>query len=159
MPTTLQNEAAIVGIGQTKYTKNSGVSELALASEAVRNAIADAGLKPSDIDQVLLALRDPSLFEGVLDRSEPDRHQQPDDRDDHQDLHQREPLLVGRGPHRRRAARVDVRVPPVERRRGVAADERPDRRAAARASSSALSVCSQVKAAPLRPKWPWRAVS
>ena len=50
MPTTLKNEAVVVGIGQTKYTKNSGVSELALASEAVRNAIADAGLVPSDID-------------------------------------------------------------------------------------------------------------
>ena len=45
MPTTLKNEAVIVGIGQTKYTKNSGVSELALASEAVRNAITDAGIR------------------------------------------------------------------------------------------------------------------
>jgi acetyl-CoA acetyltransferase len=50
MPITLNNEAAIVGIGQTKYSKNSGVSELALASECVAKAIADAGLKPSDID-------------------------------------------------------------------------------------------------------------
>ncbi len=50
MPTTLKDEAVIVGIGQTPYTKNSGVSELALAAEAVRKAIDDAGLKPSDID-------------------------------------------------------------------------------------------------------------
>ena len=46
MPTTLKDEAAIVGIGQTKYSKNSGVSELSLACEAVRNAIRDAGLSP-----------------------------------------------------------------------------------------------------------------
>jgi acetyl-CoA acetyltransferase len=50
MPTTLKDEAVIVGIGQTGYTKNSGVSELALAAEAVRKAIDDAGLRPSDID-------------------------------------------------------------------------------------------------------------
>ena len=58
MPTTLKNEAVIVGIGQTKYTKNSGVSELALASEAVRNAIDDAGLVPSDIDGLTTFLLD-----------------------------------------------------------------------------------------------------
>ncbi len=50
MPTTLHNEAAIVGIGQTEFSKNSGRSELQLACEAVRAAIVDAGLKPSDID-------------------------------------------------------------------------------------------------------------
>jgi len=50
MPTTLNNEAAIVGIGETEYSKNSGRSELALASEAVAAAIRDAGLSPSDID-------------------------------------------------------------------------------------------------------------
>ena len=58
MPTTLKDEAVIVGIGQTKYTKNSGVSELALASEAVRNAIDDAGLVPSDIDGLTTFLLD-----------------------------------------------------------------------------------------------------
>ena len=52
MGTTLNNEAAIVGIGQTEFTKNSGVSELALAAECTRNAIEDAGLKPSDIDGI-----------------------------------------------------------------------------------------------------------
>ena len=30
MPTTLKNEAAIVGIGQTEFSKNSGRSELQL---------------------------------------------------------------------------------------------------------------------------------
>ena len=60
MPTTLANEAAIVGIGQTKYTKNSGVSELALATEAVRNAIADAGLQPSEVDGLVTYTMDSS---------------------------------------------------------------------------------------------------
>lgn len=50
MPTTLKNEAAIVGIGETEYSKNSGRSELALASEACATAIRDAGLTPADID-------------------------------------------------------------------------------------------------------------
>ncbi len=50
MPTTLANEAAIVGIGQTEFSKNSGRSELQLAAEAVKAALADAGLKPSDVD-------------------------------------------------------------------------------------------------------------
>ena len=50
MPTTLSNEAAIAGIGHTRYSKNSGVSELALACEAVSKAIDDAGLNPADID-------------------------------------------------------------------------------------------------------------
>jgi acetyl-CoA acetyltransferase len=50
MPITLKNEAAIVGIGQTEFSKNSGRSELQLACEATAAAIKDAGLQPSDID-------------------------------------------------------------------------------------------------------------
>jgi acetyl-CoA acetyltransferase len=50
MPITLKDQAAIVGIGQTEFSKNSGRSDLQLACEAVRNAIADAGLRPSQID-------------------------------------------------------------------------------------------------------------
>jgi acetyl-CoA acetyltransferase len=43
-------EAAIVGIGATEFSKDSGRSELQLAAEAVREALADAGLTPSDVD-------------------------------------------------------------------------------------------------------------
>ena len=50
MAITLKDQAAIVGIGQTEFSKNSGRSDLQLACEAVRAAIADAGLKPSQID-------------------------------------------------------------------------------------------------------------
>jgi acetyl-CoA acetyltransferase len=50
MSITLKDQAAIVGIGQTEFSKNSGRSDLQLACEAVRNAIADAGLRPSQID-------------------------------------------------------------------------------------------------------------
>ncbi|MDJ0786129.1 MAG: lipid-transfer protein [Myxococcota bacterium] len=60
MPTTLKDEAAIIGIGQTKYSKNSGVSELALACEAVRNAIDDAGLEPEEVDGLVTFLMDSS---------------------------------------------------------------------------------------------------
>ncbi len=46
----LGGRASIVGIGATEFSKDSGRSEMSLASEAVAAAIADAGLKPSDID-------------------------------------------------------------------------------------------------------------
>ena len=60
MPTTLHNEAAIAGIGQTEYTKNSGVSELALATQAVRRAIDDAGIDPSEVDGLVTYTMDSS---------------------------------------------------------------------------------------------------
>src|SRR4051812_20371302 len=43
-------QTAIVGIGATEFSKNSGRSELQLAAEAVLAAVADAGLQPSDVD-------------------------------------------------------------------------------------------------------------
>jgi acetyl-CoA acetyltransferase len=43
-------DAAIVGIGATEFSKDSGRSELQLAAEAVRDAVADAGLSPADVD-------------------------------------------------------------------------------------------------------------
>lgn len=46
----LLNKTAIVGIGQTEFSKNSGRSEMQLAVEASRSAIEDAGLSASDID-------------------------------------------------------------------------------------------------------------
>jgi acetyl-CoA acetyltransferase len=46
----LKDKAAIVGIGATEFSKNSGRSELRLAVEAVSAALADAGLAPEDVD-------------------------------------------------------------------------------------------------------------
>ncbi|MFD2418885.1 lipid-transfer protein [Amycolatopsis pigmentata] len=42
--------AAIVGAGATEFSKDSGRSELRLACEAILAGLADAGLKPSDVD-------------------------------------------------------------------------------------------------------------
>jgi len=50
MTSPLRDRAAIVGVGQTEFSKNSGRSELQLACEAVRAALDDAGLRPSDVD-------------------------------------------------------------------------------------------------------------
>ncbi|WP_414937426.1 lipid-transfer protein [Amycolatopsis sp. cmx-11-51] len=47
---TLSGKAAIVGIGATEFSKDSGRSELRLAAEAASNALKDAGLSPSDVD-------------------------------------------------------------------------------------------------------------
>ncbi len=47
---SLSGKSAIAGIGATEFSKDSGRSELRLAAEAVRAAIADAGLQPSDVD-------------------------------------------------------------------------------------------------------------
>ncbi|MFD4254910.1 lipid-transfer protein [Amycolatopsis thermoflava] len=47
---TLSGKAAIAGIGATEFSKDSGRSELRLAAEAVRAALDDAGLRPSDVD-------------------------------------------------------------------------------------------------------------
>jgi acetyl-CoA acetyltransferase len=47
---SLAGKAAIVGVGATEFSKDSGRSELRLAAEAVRAALADAGLAPTDVD-------------------------------------------------------------------------------------------------------------
>lgn len=47
---TLGGRSAIVGIGATEFSKDSGRSELKLAVEAVRAALDDAGLTPADVD-------------------------------------------------------------------------------------------------------------
>ncbi|NIH79536.1 lipid-transfer protein [Amycolatopsis viridis] len=47
---SLAGKAAIAGIGATEFSKDSGRSELRLAAEAVRAALDDAGLRPSDVD-------------------------------------------------------------------------------------------------------------
>jgi acetyl-CoA acetyltransferase len=46
---TFAGEVAIVGIGATEFSKASGRSELRLATEAVKAAIADAGITPDQV--------------------------------------------------------------------------------------------------------------
>jgi len=48
----LRDRAAIVGVGYTEFSKNSGVSTQTLAVRAIRAAVDDAGLRPADIDGV-----------------------------------------------------------------------------------------------------------
>ena len=44
-PKYLRDKYAIVGVGETTYTRGSGKTTRALGTWAVRNAILDAGLK------------------------------------------------------------------------------------------------------------------
>ena len=50
MTISLQDRTAIVGIGQTPFSKGAEDSELSLACQAIRAAIEDAGLRPADVD-------------------------------------------------------------------------------------------------------------
>ncbi|MFC8348868.1 lipid-transfer protein [Streptomyces sp. NPDC057280] len=57
---SLGGRAAIVGIGATEFSKESGRSELKLAAEAVRAALDDAGLAPADVDGMVTFTMDTS---------------------------------------------------------------------------------------------------
>ena len=50
---SLSDRYCIVGVGETEYSRGSGRTTRALAVEAVRNAILDAGLTPRDVDGML----------------------------------------------------------------------------------------------------------
>jgi acetyl-CoA acetyltransferase len=51
--TSLRDKYGIVGVGETEYSRNSGRTTHAMAVEAVRKAILDAGLAASDVDGVM----------------------------------------------------------------------------------------------------------
>ena len=57
---SLGGRAAVVGIGATEFSKDSGRSELRLAAEAVRAALDDAGLTPADVDGLVTFTMDTS---------------------------------------------------------------------------------------------------
>lgn len=46
----MRGDAVIVGVGATEFSKESGRSELQLTLEAIRDALADAGVAPSEVD-------------------------------------------------------------------------------------------------------------
>lgn len=50
MVANVKDKAVIVGAANTRFSKDSGVSELSLAVQAIKGALDDAGLQPSDID-------------------------------------------------------------------------------------------------------------
>ena len=46
----IKDNVAIVGIGQTEFSRDSGRSECQMACEAIKAAVEDAGLRLEDID-------------------------------------------------------------------------------------------------------------
>src|ERR1700712_2358299 len=46
----ISDKVAIVGIGATEFSKNSGRTEIRLAVEAIHAALADAGVEPAQVD-------------------------------------------------------------------------------------------------------------
>ncbi len=59
MSAGLRDGAAIVGIGQTEFSKAAGRSETQLAAEAIVAALRDAGLGPDDVDGLVSYTIDP----------------------------------------------------------------------------------------------------
>jgi acetyl-CoA acetyltransferase len=66
---SIRNRAAIAGVGETEFSKDSGRSTLRMALEAVLEALDDAGLRPSDIDAVVKMSANDDVFEIDLLRS------------------------------------------------------------------------------------------
>jgi len=66
VPPSLRDRYAIVGVGETGYMRGSGMTTRAMATWAIRNAIADAGLKPTDIDGMLSYQGGDSSFSQVV---------------------------------------------------------------------------------------------
>src|ERR1700760_3361386 len=64
-----RDRCAVVGIGRTDFSKDSGRSELTLAGEAARAAILDAGLSVKDVDGIVRCDMDhvsPAAMVGAL---------------------------------------------------------------------------------------------
>src|SRR6266567_3964822 len=65
---SLSNRAAIVGVGTTRFGKLPGSTAWSLQAEAVRNALADAGLRKDDVDGLFTESQfsEPLLLHGHL---------------------------------------------------------------------------------------------
>ena len=66
---TIRNKAAIVGIGQTEFSKDSHRSTLQMALEVILQALDDAGLRPDDVDGTVKMRANDDFFEIDLLRS------------------------------------------------------------------------------------------
>lgn len=62
----LRGKYAIVGVGETEYTRGSGRTTRRLGVEAVKNAMDDAGLKAGEVDGMLSYLYNDSTFSQVI---------------------------------------------------------------------------------------------
>src|SRR6201997_3755158 len=61
-PKFLRDKYAVVGVGETAYTRGSELTARALRTIAVRNAMLDAGCKPGEIDGMLSYQSNDSVF-------------------------------------------------------------------------------------------------
>ena len=66
---SVRNRAAIVGVGETDFSRNAGRSNLRLALEAITAALDDAGLTPRDVDAIVKMHANTDLFEIDIMRS------------------------------------------------------------------------------------------
>ena len=62
----LKDKAAVVGLGATEFSKNSGRSELQLAIECILAALADAGIPPAEVDGLCTFTYDNNLEQEVF---------------------------------------------------------------------------------------------
>lgn len=65
-PKYLRDKYAVVGIGETDYRRGSTLSTRAMATQAVGNAMRDAGLKASEIDGMLSYQSNDSVFSPLV---------------------------------------------------------------------------------------------
>ena len=66
---SVRNRAAIIGVGETEFSRNAGRSNLRLALEAITLALDDAGLTPRDVDAIVKMHANTDLFEIDIMRS------------------------------------------------------------------------------------------
>src|ERR1700689_2359649 len=59
MNKALSNSTAIVGVGQTEFSKAAGGSETQLSSEAILAALSDSGLSAADVNGLVSYTIDP----------------------------------------------------------------------------------------------------
>lgn len=65
---SIRGKAAIVGIGQTEFSADSGRSEWQLAMEAILQALQDAGIAPAEVDGIVRYSYD-NVTQGMLART------------------------------------------------------------------------------------------